>query len=108
MCSFLKIMVAYDNVKPSKNPEKPTVMGLLTLSVFLGLFMMFFSLIFYICGSSILHGDFSDIDDYRQTVIYVQVSRVVVASLRIFCGLFTNRVCLLGLALDRDAHIQLS
>lgn len=76
-------MVAYDNVKPSKNPEKPTVTGLLTLSVFLGLFMMFFSLIFYICGSSLLQGDFSDVDDYRQTVIYVQVDFVVVVALRI-------------------------
>jgi len=67
------IMVAYDNVKPSRYPEKPTVAGLLTLSVFLGLLMMFFSLIFYVCGFYFLNSAFNSTDNYRQTVIYLQV-----------------------------------
>jgi vacuolar-type H+-ATPase subunit I/STV1 len=66
-------MVAYDNVKPSRYPEKPTVVGLLTLSVFLGLLMMFFSLMFYICGFYFLQDDFSNTNNYRQTVVYLQV-----------------------------------
>jgi H+-transporting ATPase len=68
------IMVAYDNVKPSRYPEKPTVVGLLSLSVFLGLMMMLFSYMYYAVASAISTGDFASDDDYRESVIYVQIS----------------------------------
>jgi len=68
------IMVAYDNVKPSRYPEKPTVVGLLSLSVFLGLIMMLFSYMYYVIASAVSTGDFATDDDYRETVIYVQIS----------------------------------
>jgi len=68
------IMVAYDNVKPSRYPEKPTVVGLLTLSVFLGLVMMLFSYLFYIVATAVSTGDFATDSDYRETVLYLQIS----------------------------------
>jgi len=91
------IMVAYDNVKPSRYPEKPTVAGLLTLSVFLGLLMMFFSLIFYVCGFYFLNSDFDSTDNYRQTVIYLQVCRLAVVFMfatLMFCFAFFLELCL--------------
>ena len=68
------IMVAYDNVVPSRSPETPTVTGLLTLSFFLGMIMMIFSLIFYIIGFDMLTKTYTDNSIYRETVIYLQVS----------------------------------
>jgi H+-transporting ATPase len=68
------IMVAYDNVKPSKHPEKPTVSSLLTLSVFLGLWMTFFSVMFFILSYEIMSDSYSDYGGYRETVIYMQIS----------------------------------
>ncbi len=68
------IMVAYDNVVPSKMPETPTVTGLLTLSFFLGLIMMIFSLMYYILGFDLLTTKYTTDSLYRETVVYLQVS----------------------------------
>ena len=68
------IMVAYDNVVPSKMPETPTVTGLLTLSMFLGITMMAFSLMFYILGFDLLTIKYTNDHLYRETVLYLQVS----------------------------------
>lgn len=69
------VMVAYDNVVPSKVPEIPTVAGLLVLSVFLGIAMMAFSLMFYILGFYMLTSKYAaGAHLYRETVLYLQVS----------------------------------
>ena len=51
----------------------PQVVGLLTLSLFLGLWMMVFSLVFYIFGFSVMNEAFKHEEDYRETVVYLQV-----------------------------------
>jgi len=50
------------------------VVGLLTLSMFLGLLMMIFSLLFYIFSFSFLTEAFKHEKNYRETVVYLQAS----------------------------------
>ena len=52
------------------------VVGLLTLSMFLGLLMMIFSLLFYIFSFSFLTEAFKHEKNYRETVVYLQASYI--------------------------------
>ena len=51
--------------------------GLLTLSFFLGLWMMAFSLVFYVDSFDMMTSDYTHSNSYRETVIYVQATRTM-------------------------------
>jgi len=68
--------VAYDYAVPSKTPEKPTIQGLLVVSVILGVLEAIQSIGLYQLGDKFLSSNFSD-SHYRQVAIYLQITLAI-------------------------------
>lgn len=70
------ITISYDNVIPSRSPEQPTIARLLRVSCCFGMLMTIESLLFFVLGkyTDMLSNSFSSDNDYRQSMLYLQIS----------------------------------
>lgn len=70
------ITISYDNVIPSRSPDRPTINRLLRISTVFGTLMTIESLIFYFFGSVFLVPDsnFRTSNGYTEALLYLQIS----------------------------------
>lgn len=70
------ITISYDNVIPSRSPDRPTINRLLRISTVFGTLMTFESLVFYFFGSIFLvpESNFRTSNGYTEALLYLQIS----------------------------------
>mmetsp|Transcript_7920 Transcript_7920/g.24308 ORF Transcript_7920/g.24308 Transcript_7920/m.24308 type:complete len:944 (-) Transcript_7920:422-3253(-) len=70
------VTISYDNVIPSRSPDRPTINRLLRISTVFGILMTLESLCFYFFGELILapSSNFRSSNAYTESLMYLQIS----------------------------------